>query len=750
MKNLIKELLRESLKINEIYGKKVIDIVTKKFNDTSEDMKNKIAISSLFRNIFGDINQFKTKEQFDIVYDKWYEDTLNNLTKTTSFPENKELAKKYLDAYITNIKSLGESARPFSMKTVEVGLVDLVNNNRWISDSEIKQANTIYNPKSEDIVFENNEIIILDTNTKAKCVMYGQGESWCITKPELTWYNTYRVNYGATPYFVLQKNVQGVEHKFVIMNYGHQQYAIADRSNSGKRIGSKNLTMPWYKIEEELPNLNGLEKYFPYREINEDERRYNEIIEKMKDFKGDDLQSEINEKIKDLVINGSRVTSEDFIRDFAVSGVYMSQEQLKSLTKESVDSLIESGYFVRRSYADSFIISGNLTTSQINRIMKLKLENNAILSYNLYPYLSEEEYRNYFWKRALANNASTNTYSDDATEKQLDAYEAQIIIKLFPDFDLNVERYDLEKTYNVSTVLIIKPEKITEISEEVLESLQNWEVGSLLKTRPELANAFKKQLNNLYSFQIDDIIEANPNSYQTILNVLDEKHRKEAIYKLIKMDVNNLPKLIKNKYIDINSDEDYERYKYYYKEFPKIFELNPSLLSKLDTYDLRKILVKEPKLFKLLGDNAEKLNDYNLDFALEENPKLFLYIGDYINKVSKWTIGDIIKNKPIALNYIPKDFIKDNLGSSRISDIIQSVPRLAKKLGLLIPTSDVQWVMSRNPKTIKYFPESVFQDMSKYEITNILFHNEKAYPFLEPIIDKYFPEDKEYIISRMD
>ena len=252
MKNLIKQILREGLTpqghsfenkptlkqlvrvnlLHEIYGKNVVDVVTKKFNDPSEDMKNKIAISSLFRNIFGDINQFKTKEQFDIVYNKWYEDTLNNLIKTTSFPENKELAKKYLDAYITNIKSLGQSARPFSMKNVEVGLVDLVNNNRWISDSEIKQGNSIYNPKSEDVMFENNDVIILDTNTKAKCVMYGQGESWCITKPELNYYNTYRLSYKATPYFVLQKNVQGNEHKFVIMNYGYKGYAIADRSNT--------------------------------------------------------------------------------------------------------------------------------------------------------------------------------------------------------------------------------------------------------------------------------------------------------------------------------------------------------------------------------------------------------------------------------------------------------------------------------------------------------------------------------------
>jgi hypothetical protein len=63
MKNIIKQLLREALTINEIYGKKTIDIITKKFNDTSEDMVNKLSIASLFRNVFGDIQQIKTKEQ---------------------------------------------------------------------------------------------------------------------------------------------------------------------------------------------------------------------------------------------------------------------------------------------------------------------------------------------------------------------------------------------------------------------------------------------------------------------------------------------------------------------------------------------------------------------------------------------------------------------------------------------------------------------------------------------------------------
>ena len=257
-----------------------------------------------------------------------------------------------MDAYIGNIVSLGDKAQPFSFKSVEKNLVDLVNNNRWIKDEEIKQGNTIYNPKSEDVVYEDDNVIVLDTNTKAKCVMYGQGESWCITKPELNYYNTYRLSYGATPYFVLQKNVTGNEQKLVIMNYGgYNGYAIADRSNTGERSGGKGYAMPWYEIEQQLPNLQGLEKYFPYREISDDERKYSELLDKVKNnFIGDDLQEVVDRYAGKLIVNGSQVTSADFIRDLAANQMTFNLNQLKSLRKETMDSLIEVGYFVNLYY----------------------------------------------------------------------------------------------------------------------------------------------------------------------------------------------------------------------------------------------------------------------------------------------------------------------------------------------------------------------------------------------------------------
>ena len=391
MKIYIKKLLRESLlSENSLYGRKIIDGVTKKIGDSSDDTLNKIAIAGLYRNVFGNVQQLKSKELLDKVFDGWYNTTIEKMVKTSAFIDNKDLATKYLDAYIENIKTLGNNARPFSYKKIESGLVDLVNNNGWIKDNSIKQGNDIYNPKDDDIVYQDENVIILDTNTKAKCVIYGRDESWCITKPLLNYYNTYRIKYGATPYFVLQKNVEGNEHKLVIMHYKNG-YAIADRSNSGDRAGDSRSANPWSYVEQQIPNLKGLEKYFPYREITEDEERYEEIIERTRGYKGDNLQGYIENEINGLVINGSQVTDVDFIRDYAALGFKISDNQLKSLRPEVVNSLIETDYFLTKGSEQTNI----LTPKQQLRVARIKIQNKKSLTGDELLLLPEKERNGY-------------------------------------------------------------------------------------------------------------------------------------------------------------------------------------------------------------------------------------------------------------------------------------------------------------------------------------------------------------------
>ena len=725
MKNIIKQLISEAL-VAEFYGKSVIEPITKRFNDSSDDIINKLGIAFLFKGFFSDIMQYKTKQDFEQMFNKWYETTINGLIKTTSFIDNKPLAKKYLDAYIDNIVSLGDKAQPFSFKTVEKNLVDLVNNNRWIKDEEIKQGNTIYNPKSEDVVYEDDNVIVLDTNTKAKCVLYGQGESWCITKPELNYYNTYRLSYKATPYFVLQKNVEGNEQKLVIMNYGYSGYAIADRSNTGSRSGSSRDAMQWYEIEEQLPNLRGLERYFPYREITDDENRYAEILDKIKaNFIGDDLQEVVDRYANNLVVNGSQITPADFIRDLAANQMSFKLEQLQSLRKETMDSLIEVGYFVNK-YIDSKLYEEVLSPTQINRIIKLKIDSNVQLDKAFYKYMSEDTLKKYLMLRVKGNNTGvSDMWRSGISEAKLDLDELEVIKKLLPSVEIKTDRYDLTDGHDLFFAIYADNDIITLPKvKENLNKLSKYQVQLLIYHSPDLT----KYLVNLEGFdelgtwQLSNILEKDSTGYKAILDNVSKEKKLDLLDRL--RFSNLLPLLIRDKYIVINTEEEFKtlRYTMLYDTKSKAFVYKPELLRFVtSSYDLEKILSSQPTLFKHLGDRINDITDYDLK--------------------------DIIIKNPRALKYIPEERF-DKMGEYRIYTMIYGKPILARQLYDKIGMNYVIDLIKNVPKVIQYLPDSVLKQLDKYDMLNILYKKE-LYPYMEPIIDKYIPDDKDFILDRM-
>jgi hypothetical protein len=726
MKDIIKELLREML-VNEFYGKKVIEPITKRFNDSSDDMINKLGIAFLFKSFFGDIMQYQTKEQFEQMFNKWYDRMLVELVKTKDFPDNKPLAKKYLDAYINNIVSMGNAARPFSFKDLEKTLVDLVNNNRWIPDEEVSVGPSIYKPNQEDIMYEDDNVLILNTDTKAKCVRYGMGETWCITKADQNYYNTYRLSYGATPYFVLQKNVNGDEHKLVILNYGGRDaYAIADRSNTGERSGGQRDAMSWYEIEQQLPNLQGLEEYFPYREITDDERQYSELLDKIKNnFINDDLQELIDRYAGKLVINGSPITSGDFIRDLAANRMSFNLEQLKSLRKETMDSLIEAGYFVNLYY-DTKLYEEVLSPSQINRIIKLKIDSNKVLDEVFYQFMTPDALKKYMMLRINGhNNGGNDSWSAGINEKQLEYDELKLIKKILPDAKINANRYDFSKEYSAFLGLVVDPSVIKNAEvKENLNKLSKYQIQHLINTNPDLTKYLVRLdgFKELQDWELANILEENPKNYKVILNSLSEERRRELLERL--QFTNILPFLIRDKYITIDNEEDFKklRYSLLYDSKGKAFVYKPDLLRFVtSSYDLEKLLVQQPTLFKYLGDKINTLADYDLKDIIQKNPK--------------------------TLNYIPDERL-DAMGEYRIYSMIYSKPILARQLYHKIGMNYIINLIKSVPKVIQYLPDSVFKELDKYDMVSILYKKE-LYPYMEPIIDKYMPDDKDFILDRI-
>ena len=408
---------------NKLYPANMVNTLTKKLGDSSDETLNKLAIFGLFRqappfNTIKDINQLKSLDELTKLFNEWKEYAVKGLMDADGVLKgNKTATLAFLDAYINNIRSLKDNAKPFSFKGYEQSLIDVVNNNSWIRQNDVTtQTYGIEKPHDSDIMFEDDNILILKGSTKAKCITYGQGYSWCISQTQLNYYNHYRITNGATIYFVLNKKLpkDDVERVCVILRYSGNKYGIADKTNSGKRSGGPEVAGDGFEyVEGELPWLKGMEKYFPESEVTQSERDYEAAVSVR--YTDDDLSSYIINKSKELNFNGEEVDPVDFLRDYLI-GKNISYEQFTSLTEPMKVQLVEMG----KKLSDEMVT--NLSSSLKVRYAVLKLINKLWVDLGLYT--NEERGR-------VINNLK-------------DKLDGSIIEKLL-DYTPEEQRYDLVK-----------------------------------------------------------------------------------------------------------------------------------------------------------------------------------------------------------------------------------------------------------------------------------------------------------------
>lgn len=416
------KLLNENL-----YGKKIIDQLIKRWNVEIDDkLEDKLAIAGLWRDKFGDINKIGSVEELDNKFNVWYNNFIGELVKLSDFVDNEEMAKTYLNGFVDNIKSLKDKAVKVSPKNLKK-FVD--GHNNWVEVDE--RYVDIYSPRNKDVLFENDEIIILDSNTRDKCVIYGKGEQWCITKTDNNYFNTYRVDEKATIYFVLQKNIEGDEHKLVIMVYDDDLYSIADRSNTGKRTGLKNNAIGWSDVENQIPNLRGLKEYFKYVPLTEWEINYERLARSFP-FKFEEsnlpLQEALDKEVESfkLKYGNVNITSADFIRDITKENKrwnWIPFNQIQTLNEKTMNSLIETNYFTGKGFEESYDLYGlpNLSKSQKNRIIQLKAKDNMLTLIDWVNMDFETKIKNGFIKRHVRLDYPS-FYLKDLESKLIDYY----------------------------------------------------------------------------------------------------------------------------------------------------------------------------------------------------------------------------------------------------------------------------------------------------------------------------------------
>lgn len=128
----------------------------------------------------------------------------------------------------------------------------------------------------ENAVYAKNNLEIYRGDTRDKCISYGAGQKWCISRKGSNMFYSYRLNNGKIFYFVYDKSLPDSDPKsglvvhVSINNNGDRIYSLSDKTNTNEK---SNIT--WDQIVKVQPKLQGLENLFQWKQFtsNEDEMR---------------------------------------------------------------------------------------------------------------------------------------------------------------------------------------------------------------------------------------------------------------------------------------------------------------------------------------------------------------------------------------------------------------------------------------------------------------------------------------------
>lgn len=328
----------EFLNENKIYSnlKQITDKL--KGDETTE---NKVVIMGLFRENpnFKGVDPLKiTLEELENRYKKQYETSIEKLK--VSFKGNDDMVEKYLKAYCDNIKTLGNKAVPFSYKDPEKTLIDIVNNNQQIKGNSNEKLISIDNIDKKDIVFENDEVVIIYIPTQQHAIKYGKGQTQCIAKPSLRYFPIYRINHKATIYYVLFKKRNADDNKKLcaILRYPNNNYGIADKTNSGDFTGGGGYYFE--DVEHILKELEGKEECFKYVELTDKEIKIEEVSAHF--INKNDITSEIEK-----ICNEYGFDKKEFFTSYVLKNDILSN-QFKYFTDDMQEFYIETGKEIKR------------------------------------------------------------------------------------------------------------------------------------------------------------------------------------------------------------------------------------------------------------------------------------------------------------------------------------------------------------------------------------------------------------------
>jgi hypothetical protein len=169
------------------------------------------------------------------------------------------------DQYVKSFEPKFRDITKLSFKQVERLIDDAVTKSELKGKGEIKTFD-----QSDDIIYDKNNLTILRGDIREKCIKYGDGYSWCISRKDASnMFYSYRMRQNEPVfYFVFDKDrpTSDVWHAVVIYVDNRNIFHVATANNPG------DVQMSWEQIEQKHPKLRGLRSLFKSQPLTDEEK----------------------------------------------------------------------------------------------------------------------------------------------------------------------------------------------------------------------------------------------------------------------------------------------------------------------------------------------------------------------------------------------------------------------------------------------------------------------------------------------
>ncbi len=166
---------------------------------------------------------------------------------------------------------------------------------------------------ANDVIFDENNLLVLKGDTKEKCIKYGKGYSWCVSRQDTSnMFNTYRYRYDEINFYFIfdeDRTDTDVNRALVLLVDKNTKYYLANASNNGDFAGGKQFNFDQIcSFQPKLKKLKNLFKPLPltvkekdiYNKIKDILKYENDLLEHFGSYEMVETYISYNHKLSDL------------------------------------------------------------------------------------------------------------------------------------------------------------------------------------------------------------------------------------------------------------------------------------------------------------------------------------------------------------------------------------------------------------------------------------------------------------------